>query len=174
MLVKINRNKFDELDDFALTSACFDPLIQTYKEIRNFNGDVIQFYNDLTVGQKALFMFRTYYDHVNKSREHLYWWSAYFMVQGRWPTLKEGLIYLEDQAAPTLLEDIDEFLTKRNHPKVLGNFDFSYSNFESDPELFLAFKTYYERYQENTPKTIERIGAYIRSHSSEFVEMIDE
>ncbi|MFC7442752.1 hypothetical protein [Laceyella putida] len=173
MLVKINRSKFDELDDFSLGSACFDPMIQTYKETRMFGGDVIQFYHDLTVGQQALFMFRIYYDHVHKSLEDLYWWSAYFMAQGRWAALKKGLIHLEDQDALKLFEDIDAFLSKRNHPRGLENFDVSSRDLESDPELFSTFKTFYERYQENTPKTIERIGIYIRSHSSEFIEIIN-
>ncbi|WP_268760162.1 hypothetical protein [Bacillus sp. FJAT-28004] len=43
MLVKIEREVFDRMDDGALISACFKPLIQTYKEVSSRGGDLADF-----------------------------------------------------------------------------------------------------------------------------------
>ncbi|MBB3068965.1 hypothetical protein FHS14_001952 [Paenibacillus baekrokdamisoli] len=169
----MKRVEVDLLDDMSLQSACFGPLIQAYKEIRTRGDDEIKFYNELTNGQQALFMFRAFYEHARKSAEDLYWWSAYFMAQtGRWPSLKRGLSYFEDVVAVTLIEDIERFLKERNHPRSLENFDVTIQDLENDSELLSSFEIFYARYQAVTPITIKRIGQYIREHADEFLALL--
>lgn len=172
MLVKkIKREEFDILDDGSLGSACFQPLLQAYKDIRTRRDDEIRFYSALTKGQRSLFfIFRAYHEHVSKSPADLYWWSAYFMAQaGRWPSLKRGLSYFEDHEAVSFVEDIEKVLIESGHPASVENFNLSAQDLQNDPDMLSSFNSFYARYQQISPATIQRIGQYIRSNSSEFI-----
>lgn len=79
----------------AICKACFEPLILVYKNrmAEQSIGDKTmvkeQFYKELTKGQRALFVFKVYYDHASESLTEFYWWSAYFMAQTKiWSAIK--------------------------------------------------------------------------------------
>ncbi|MGM0879160.1 MAG: hypothetical protein ACQEWV_32110 [Bacillota bacterium] len=95
MIVKMKRQKLDMLTQEAICKACFEPLILVYKNrmAEQSIGDKTmvkeQFYKELTQGQRALFVFKVYYDHASESLTEFYWWSAYFMAQTKiWSAIK--------------------------------------------------------------------------------------
>ncbi len=58
-----------------------------------------RFYEELSEGQRALFMFHVYYNHISKSLIEFYWWNAYFMAQPKsWTALKACFKYLSDES----------------------------------------------------------------------------
>lgn len=88
LLVNMNRHMLERLDDWALVSACHEPLILAYKAASAQGEDGRQLFSEMTPAQQALFIFKVYHDHVCQSVEELYWWSAYFMAEsGRWAAL---------------------------------------------------------------------------------------
>lgn len=174
-MVNIMRHQFEELDDMALGSACFNPLIAGFKELRVQGGDEGTFYEGLSGGQQMLFIFRVYYDHVSQSIEDLYWWSAYFYAQPvKWSSLKAGMLHLTDQEATVLLHDIERELSIRNYPESLERFNHTAKDLEYDSELFNTFSSLYIRLQQAAPITIARLARYIRQHPHEFVQSMDE
>ncbi|MCZ8514560.1 hypothetical protein O9H85_19460 [Paenibacillus filicis] len=174
MLVPMKRQAFHALDDPSLLSACFEPLLREFKEIRIREGDESRFYRELTGGQQA-FSFQAYYNHVSKSADNLYWWSAYFLAHpGRWSALKIRLGVLKDTAAVSLLEEVEQQLIVRGHPRSLEPFDVSAGDLQKDKELAAMFGSLYDRLQEIAPFTIRRIAGYIQNRPAEFVQWADE
>ncbi|UVI32912.1 hypothetical protein [Paenibacillus spongiae] len=175
MAVNGNRLMLDELDDMALGTACFKPLIDAFKEVRIQGGDESKFYENLTAGQQTLFIFRVYYDHVSKSPVDLYWWSAYFYAQpARWSSLKSRLHMLKDNEMITLLHEIERELAIRTYPRSLVDFKPAASDLEQDSDLSFLFSALYARLHSVTSLTIERLARYIRQHPHEFIPFIGE
>ncbi|WP_410514950.1 hypothetical protein PaeBR_11475 [Paenibacillus sp. BR2-3] len=126
MLVTMQRDVFEMMDDGALISACFKPLIKTYKEVSSKDGDTGDFYRKLTSSQQVLFIFNTYYSHVIESAEEFYWWSAFFLAQEvRWTVLNEKMRELGDLEFVSLLQDVEGILHTRDsqYTRILCNVD---------------------------------------------------
>ncbi|WP_141333956.1 hypothetical protein [Paenibacillus sp. tmac-D7] len=172
MLVKMRQEAFNALDDEALGTACVDPLIKAYKEIQTRGDDFSTgLFKELSRGQKALFVFRAYYNHVMKSDANFYWWSAYFMAQPeRWSGLKSGLRFFGDRNTLHVLESLEEILKKRNHPRSLENFDVSANDLHHDPELMSLVKPLFDNLHETVWITHKIIGTCIRSNPNDFVQ----
>src|ERR1700748_91384 len=100
----MSKQDFDLLTLTNLSQGCFEPLIKIFKNRvaeQTFTVSQIKkkFYEQLTEGQRALFMFYAYYNHVSKSLIEFYWWSAYFMAQPRsWSAIKTGIKYFDDKS----------------------------------------------------------------------------
>lgn len=173
MLVQLRRDAFNALDDEALGAACVEPIIKAYKDIQTRGEDFSTgLYKELSRGQQALFVFRAYYNHAIKSEADFYWWSAYFMAQpGRWAGLKHALLFFDDRTTIHVLESTEEILRNRNHPRGLENFDVSASDLNDDPELRSSVKPLYDRFKEAVSTTHGSIGAYIRNHPHDFVQI---
>jgi hypothetical protein len=171
MLVTMQREVFEGMDDGTLISACFNPLIQTYKEVSSEDGDWAGFYRKMTSGQQALFIFRTYYSHVIKSVQELYWWSAFFLAQeARWAALNEKMCELGDLEFFAFLQDIEGMLRTRNHPILLTDFAcVSRDDLDSDTELRVYFQSAYERLTQVSVGTIKILTASIRNSPYSFV-----
>lgn len=172
MLVTMQREVFEGMDDGALISACFNPLIQTYKEVSREGGDLADFYRKMTSGQQTLFIFRTYYSHVIESVEELYWWSAFFLAQGtRWAALNEKMCELGDLEFVALLQDIESMLRTRNHPILLADFAcVCREDLDLDTELRVFFQSAYEQLTQVTVGTIKILAASIRNSPDSFAE----
>ncbi|CAM4410978.1 hypothetical protein FHS16_001051 [Paenibacillus endophyticus] len=171
MLATMQREIFDRMDDKSLLTACFTPLIQTYKEVSSKNGNIAGFYDKLTSGQQALFVFKTYYSHVIESVQELYWWSAYFLAhEARWTALNEKVRQLGDLQLFSLLQDIEVMLRTRNHPILLADItDISRADLETDTELRIYFESAYVRFAQASIGTMERLSATIRHSPDSFV-----
>jgi hypothetical protein len=173
LLVSMQLEAFEALDDEALESACFEPIIQAYKKIQTEGGDFSTgLFKELSRGQQALFVFRAWFNHAVKSEADFYWWSAYFMAQPeRWSGLKKGLIFFGDRAILQVIERIEEILNRRNHPRSLENFDVSFNaDLKNDPELMSSVIQLYHNLHVAASTTHTLISAWIRDHPNDFVQ----
>ncbi|WCR28612.1 hypothetical protein L3476_07705 [Paenibacillus thiaminolyticus] len=174
MLVNVNRYMLERLDDWALASACYEPLILAYKAASAQGGDGRQIFSEMTAAQQALFIFRVYHDHVRHSAEELYWWSAYFVAEaGRWAALIGSLRQSDDRHLLPLLQEIDILLTERQHPRPLDHFEVSRHDLEDDKELSSLFGLLYGRYEAAASYTVARIAGQIRLHPEQYGFTLD-
>ncbi|MFO1442697.1 hypothetical protein KDN24_05650 [Bacillus sp. Bva_UNVM-123] len=131
-----------------------------------------QFYEQLTEGQRALFMFYAYYNHVSKSIYEFYWWSAYFMAQPKsWSALKAGIGYFQDESMLSLLEKIEQVLKKHNHPNSLDHFTVTREVLDENKELLASIESLHEIFENLSPLTIRTINDYIEKNLQEFLEI---
>ncbi|OAS15502.1 hypothetical protein [Paenibacillus oryzisoli] len=161
------------IEDTALITACFQPIILAYKEIQTRGEDFTSgLFQELTPGQQALFAFNVYHTHVIKSQADFYWWSAYFLAQpARWAGLYRALRFFEDRATLPLVEQIESLLRQRNHPGNITTFDISTTDLEQDAELMSDVRPLYAALLEASEITLRGIAAYIRNHTEAFVDL---
>ncbi|MFC9540709.1 hypothetical protein ACFTQ7_12575 [Lysinibacillus sp. NPDC056959] len=111
MIIKVREEDFD-FNGPSLHQRCFEPLIKIYKVRMSEETNICvkeHFYEELSEGQKALFMFNVYYTHISESLIEFYWWSAYFMAQPKsWAAIKACLNYFNDESFLLLLEKIGQ------------------------------------------------------------------
>ncbi|KRF03185.1 hypothetical protein ASG89_23925 [Paenibacillus sp. Soil766] len=162
---------FQLLEEKALISACFQPIIDAYKEIQlrgeDFSSGLFQ---ELTPGQRALFAFSVYYTHAIKSQADFYWWSAYSLAQpARWAGLLSGLRFFDDSATLPIVERMEELLRQRNHPRNITNFEISTTDLEQDFELLSEVQPLYTALLEASEITQQGIATYIRNQPDAFV-----
>lgn len=175
MLVQIKNKDLDTLSDEALLSACFNPLILEYKKRMSKQTEDSSnvkeiFYQELTTGQKALFVFRVYYDHAIESESEFYWWSSYYLAQPKiWSSIKVGIKHFEDPSMHLLLEETEKVLRKNNCPATLDEFSISREDLERNTELSTSIKPLYSRFKEDAPITIKYICQFIRNNSEDFL-----
>ncbi|MFJ8064852.1 hypothetical protein ACIQYS_09485 [Psychrobacillus sp. NPDC096426] len=148
MLVRFKKQDFELITQSELSQKCFEPLIDFYKrevtKNSNFTQFREQFYEQLSEGQRALFMFYSYYGHANKSLIEFYWWSAYYMAQPKsWLALKAGMKYFKDESTLLLLEEIELLLKEHNHPDKLEAFTITRDELDQNKELQASFKSLY-------------------------------
>ncbi|QTD40447.1 hypothetical protein [Sporosarcina sp. Te-1] len=130
------------------------------------------FYQELTTGQKALFVFRVYYDHAIESESEFYWWSSYYLAQPKiWSSIKVGVKHFRDQSMYLLLEEIEAILRKYNCPATLDKFSITREDLERNIELFTSIKPLYSRFNQDAPVTIKNICQFIRTNSEEFLSL---
>ncbi|GKU76364.1 hypothetical protein [Paenibacillus sp. L3-i20] len=175
MLAILKQEDFNTMNNVDLGTACFKPLIQVYKraqtEEQNFATDI---YPHWSSGQRALFIFWTYYSHVKKSEADCYYWSALYMAQSeRWSGLFRGLQFFEDRDTLPLIEEMDALLKKRNHPRSMSDFNVSYDDINNDPLLHEQISVWYAKLLVALPITIALISDYIRLHPDQFTELVE-
>lgn len=174
LIIKVKEEEF-ELNGSNLSQRCFEPLIQIYKvrmsEETNI-GVKERFYKELTKGQRALFMFYVYYNHISKSLIEFYWWSAYFMAQPKnWTAIKACFKYFNDEPFLLLLEKIEQELKQHNHPTTLENFTITRDELNDNKELHASFETLYAIFENIYPTTIEKINTLIVMNLHDFIQI---
>ncbi|TSI11258.1 hypothetical protein [Lysinibacillus sp. BW-2-10] len=173
----MKRQEFDSLADESLFNACFKPLILDYKSrMSKENSSIVKeiFYKELSMGQKALFVFHMYYDHAIESKVEFYWWSVYFIAQPKiWSAIKTGLQYLGEESMYSLLEETELVLKRYNCPNTLEKFAVTREELISNSELSALINPLYIKFNENTKFTIKRISDFIRNNLEDFVKIVD-
>jgi hypothetical protein len=172
LVARLERSEWELLGDDALGYACFEPIIQAYKEIQSRGEDFTALvYRRLSKGQQALFPFQTYYQHAIESPGDLYWWTAYYRAQPeRWEALRQGLAYVQDSAVLPLLARIEEVLLLNHAATSLESFSASTTDLERDAALHEEFGSLYQAFQEAAPGALRCFASYIRSHPEQFLE----
>lgn len=131
-----------------------------------------RFYEELTEGQRALFMFYVYYNHVSKSLIEFYWWSAYFMAQPKnWAALKACFRYFNDESFLLLLEKIEQELKRHNHPITLENFTITRDELNQNKDLQASFESLYVIFESIYPTTIKKVNNLIEKNLQEFIQI---
>ncbi|MGG3624551.1 hypothetical protein ABES25_13430 [Bacillus gobiensis] len=177
MIVQMKRQEFDSLADKALFNACFKPLILDYKSrMAKENSSMVKelYYNELSTGQKALFVFHMYYDHAIESKTEFYWWSAYFMAQPKiWSAIKTGLQYFREEPMYLLLEETELVLKRYNCPNTLEKFAVTREDLDSNRELSASINSLYVDFNKTAPLTIKGLSDFIRYNYENFVKIKD-
>ncbi len=159
-----------------LGEKCFEPLIKLYKkkvaEQTDFNRIKEQFYEELSEGQRALFMFYVFYKHVSKSHIEFFWWSAYLMAQPKsWSAIKAGIKYFKDESMHSLLEKIELELKRHHYPETLETFSIKREDLDQNKVLLASIKSLYSLFEHTSPLTIKKINNCIAKNLQEYVEI---
>lgn len=157
---------------------CFEPLIDFYKKgiskETNPNQFKAQFYEQLSKGQRALFVFYTYFTHASKSLIEFYWWSAYYYAQPKsWLALKSSAEFFKDESLLSLFEKIELVFKQKNYPITLENFTVTREDLDKHIELHASIPPLHLIFETTVPLTVRKINAYIEQDIHEFVEIID-
>lgn len=178
IIIKMTNHDFDLLPYQDVSLKCFNPLIKIYKsritEAANGNHSVIKenFYKELNEGQRALFMFYTFYNHACKSILEFYWWSAYFMAQSKnWSAIKAGIKFFDDEAFLQLLEDIELELKRHHHPVTLEQFHVTRDDLGRNQQLKSAIELLYISFEKTSPLSINKINNYIEQNLQQFISI---
>jgi len=177
----MKKSDYDLITDSNISQVCFEPLIKTYKNrvadqisLSNIDQMKEQFYRELTHGQRALFMFYAYYNHVSKSLTEFYWWSAFFFAQPKsWSPIKTSMMYFDDQSLLISLEMIEEELKRHHYPNTIENFSVKRENLELNKELKFSLESIYADLDKVFPITISKINKFIEQNKQEFIEIIE-
>lgn len=128
----------------------------------------------LNEGQRALFIFRAWFDHARRSTAEFYWWCAEFVSRPKsWTELQAGFAFFEAEAMVKVLEN-----TERRIELKLRQPDGSWrearvDDLETDTELLADIQGLEAGFQAAAEETLARIAAYIRAHPHEFVQLED-
>ncbi len=109
-----------------------------------------EFYKLLTPGQRALFMFFTYYDHAIRSPDEFVRISGHYLSAQIFGAVKKGIAYFRDDKMIELLSAVEQALSDKNQ------------SLKEISEL-------YHRFAEIAPNTLALIGEYIKENAAEFV-----
>jgi hypothetical protein len=177
MLLKMKRHEFDLLTTDGLSKGCSELLIKIYKnrmaqENIHIPETKEHFYEQLTEGQQALFMFYVYYNHVSKSYTEFYWWSAYFLAQPKsWSAIKNSLAFFNDEPMLLLLDTIKLELKRHHCPLTIDSFTITREELDANKELHAFFKSHHVLLEKISSQTIRKINRYIENNLDEFVEI---
>ncbi len=154
MIIPMDRKIFDSLAVEAVGHACFEPMVPVYQDAmrRRCNRTEQEvrgeFYKSLSQGQRALFLFFSYYDHAIQSIDEFQRISGYYLTAQIFTAVKKSAEYFCDDEMLHLLVLIEQ--------TILNN------EGENISEL-------YHRFREISSHTLAVIGACIKQNPAEFV-----
>ena len=154
MILSMDEEKFGALSIDAIGSACFAPMIPAYQEGMRGRGAreaaefQARFYASLSLGQRALFMFFTYYDHAIRSEDALLRISRHYLSSRIFGLVKRSAEYFGDSAMFGLLTRIEQA--------------------SESAEISAA----YRQLQEIAPRSLAMIGTRVKENPAEFVCLV--
>lgn len=177
MLIEIKKQAID-LTASDLGQQCFEPLIRLYKLGMSNETDIThfkeQFYEQLAQGQRALFVFYTYFNHASKSLLEFYWWSAYYYAQPKsWLALKASANYFENESLQAIFEKIEQLFQQHQYPNTLANFTITREDLAKNSALQATILSLHTQFEQITPITVKQINSHIEKNIQEFIELID-
>ncbi len=134
--------------------ACFEPMVPVYQDaMRGRSGQTaqavrVEFYKSLSQGQRALFMFFSYYDHAIRSIDEFQRISRYYLSAQIFNMVKRGAEYFCDDDMLHLLFLIEQVMPDKEESKILG---------------------LYQQLHKISIHTLTIIGAYIKGNPAEFI-----
>ncbi|KGE16837.1 hypothetical protein [Paenibacillus wynnii] len=157
----------EDLHKDNLSWLCIEPVLIS---VRGKSLDIkSEVYNQLNEGQRALYLFYAFHNHV-KSNVELYWFAAYFMNELKaWRGLKEGIAFFKDNEMLMLMEELETIIEDKNRD-INGLWrEASPSDLEKDMNLSDSINQIYSEYQVNVQQTIEAMNSYIRNNEEDFI-----
>ncbi len=157
MTIRIDRSIFDALANDAVGHACFEPMVPIYQAgMRGRNGKEAmeyrtEFYRTLTPGQRALFMYFTFYDHAIRSTDELLRISNHYLSANIFGAVKKGISYFHDDNMLDLISAIEQAVTGKDLSKI---------------------SLLYHRLNEISSNSLAIIGAQIKENPAEFIDLI--
>ncbi len=156
MTILIDRNKFDSLANDAVGHACFEPMVPVYqagmrgragKDAAEYRAE---FYKLLTPGQRALFMFFTYYDHAIRSPDEFVRISGHYLSAQIFGAVIKGIAYFRDINMIELLTAVEQALTDTEQSEW-------------------NVSALYHQFKIISPDSLALIGANIKENTAEFI-----
>ncbi|HBU12309.1 MAG TPA: hypothetical protein DEB31_06140 [Clostridiales bacterium] len=154
MEIKMKKTVFDSHTAGSLGHACFAPMVAAYQAgVRGRAGmnpqqARISFFHTLSPGQKALFIFFTYYDHAIRSEQEFLAVTQNYLRDQLFEAVQKGVWYFGDDAMHALLLKIGQALAKGGQGEI--------------PAL-------YRQFRETAPGTLTVIGIRIKENPSAFI-----
>ncbi|QFQ28643.1 hypothetical protein [Bacillus thuringiensis] len=175
MLVTLELKEWENFDDEALFKAVILPTVHEMHSFKNPKNK-FEVYKELTLGQRAVFMFWVLYDHSDKEIDQFYTWIPYMREskQNYWSELKAGIATIEDEALLLFLNDCEktfDFLEQINKKHDPNWKDYSQYDLEKRPELRPYVRNLHQTFEKIVPTTIKIISKYIRNFTNEFVQI---
>ena len=159
MIVKIEKNVFDSLPINDVGHACFQPMVPVYQGgMRQRSGQEaneyrVEFLRSLSQGQRALWGFFTYYDHAIQSNDEFQRISKHYLSQQIFGIVKRGVEYFNDNDMSQLLLRIEQTISANDKNETMG----------------ANLGGLYNQLCEIAPRTLTRIGAFIKENPTEFI-----
>ena len=156
MIVHIDKELFDSLPIDAIGHACFEPLVPVYQEgMRQQDGREPQeyrasFFKQLSQGQRALFIFFSYYDHAIRSYEEFKRISYYYLSQQIFGAVRKGAKYFHDNNMSLLLQRAEQVIS-------------------ASGETEATLDEIYQWLRDIAPCTSTIIGTFIKENPAEFI-----
>ncbi|MDQ0195570.1 hypothetical protein [Paenibacillus wynnii] len=166
--MRIPINQEDLLKD-NLSWLCIEPvLISVRGKTLTTKSEV---YNQLNEGQRALYLFYAFHNHVQSNVE-LYWFAAYFMNELKaWKGLKDGIAFFKDNEMLMLMEQLETIIENKNKD-VNGIWREAFpSDLEKDMNLSDSINQIYSEYQVSVLLTIQAMNSYIRNNKDDFIKL---
>lgn len=127
-------------------------------------------YNQLNEGQRALYLFYAFHNHVHSVSE-FYWFAAYSIIELKsWDGLKNGLRNVNNVGLVQLLEQIERLIESHNklgEQWVMPN----PSDIAVDTELFQEAEKVFNSYKLAAEDAIANLNEIIRSNPNDYIEM---
>lgn len=156
-----------DLESPQLSWKCIEPMLLSVRAKDLATKAAV--YNELNEGQRALFLFYAFHNHVHSVAE-FYWFTAYSMIELRsWDGLKNGLQYLNNEDLVSLLERIEHLIvcTKSGEQGCMV----SPTDVEEDKVLFQRVEELYVEYKSAAPKAIAKMNEIIRYNTVDYIEL---
>lgn len=165
MLVKMKHEAFQQS---GISWKVIEPIIT---QIKGKNMQVkTEMYKQLTPGQRAVFLFYTYHNHIRSAAE-FYWYAAYNIGDIKaWPALKRDILLFDNKDMVSLYEEIEQIVEMRNRLPDGTWREALIADLDQDENLFNSVNEIYKSYNDIAPPFIAGMEAYILLHPVEFVE----
>ncbi|MDN5387588.1 MULTISPECIES: hypothetical protein [Bacillus] len=164
-LVTITQAEFDTLSDERLGWICVE---STLLSIRGKDATAkSEAITNLNRSQRALCMFRVFYDHAKDSAQEFYSWVSYLLqAPGYWTGVTGALRYFGDENLLKLLEDTKQVIETNGYNPHAGVSAFKELERQG---LLHTMNELYERFQGIVSGSLKRISSFIRSNPQDFV-----
>ena len=157
MIIEMQKDFFDSLSTEKVGHSCFEPMVPVYQSgMRRRSGQDTQefraeFYKSLSVGQRALFGFFTFYDHAIRSRDEFLTITVNYLSGQFFSIVKRGAEYFGIERMQNLLLEIEQAFNEQNDM------------------LNARIDELYRRLLEIAPYTLGQIGLYVQENPEEFI-----
>ncbi|KQO14749.1 hypothetical protein [Paenibacillus sp. Leaf72] len=167
-LAVMSKQDFDTLNDERLGWACSKHiLLQIRGKDRQAKNEAMAGLNE---SQRALCMFRVFYDHAKNSVSEYYGWVSQLLAEpGYWSGVTSGLQFFGDSSMLRLLEETKEIFEERRVRLGLQWSDAVLKDLEQDHDLMAAASRLFSHLNEIAPQSLRLIRTYIRANPQQFV-----
>ena len=147
----MEQQEFNILDDERLIWICVEPII---RKVRGKDPEIkSQVFMQLNNGQRALFVFQVLYGHAGNGILQFFAHIAYLADRlDIWAALKSGMNYFNDIEMLCLIEKMEA----------------AYYSVTKQSENMISLSELEKSYKEGIPRTLKRVGSFIRNNPAEF------
>lgn len=160
--------KEEDLQSTQLSWKCIEPMLLAVRG-KDFTTK-IDMYQKLNEGQKGLYLFYSFHNHVNTIAE-FYWFSDYYITEIQsWSGIRSGMQYFKDIEMVGLLDQIELFIQKRHKENKVER-KVSPTDLDMDEGLFSEVKVLFDMYRKLSENSINQMNKWIMTNNEDFYEI---